>query len=542
MGNEKLMVVDGNSILNRAFYGLQGRNLLSTSYGLYTNAVYGFINIISRYIDEESPQYLCVAFDLKAPTFRHLEFEGYKAKRKGMPPELVVQVPVIKEVLDAMNIRRLEYEGYEADDIIGSISLCAERLGLDTVILTGDKDSFQLLSDKTKVKIPVTRAGKTDTEEYDLDRLKEKYGVTPIQFIDVKGLMGDPSDNIPGVPGIGEKTAISLIQEFDSIENLYENISKVERVTVKEKLETNKELAYTSKRLATIERNMPKMCDIHELKRSGFDKDELFKLFKKLEFNNFIEKFNLSPAADLDKTMGNVTNISKKEDIEKLKKDIVKNGWFSFYCPMKRNGNEFYRPVGIGISLDEDKIFYISFNADVSEELFFSEMKDVFEDETIKKTSHDANNLIVYLLSEGIKLAGYNFDTMIAAYIINPSSDTYSLKELAEFYLKKNIESIEELTGKGKNQIAIIDIPNDRLSFIAGIYARTISLLEDVLGKIISENNQKDLYHKIELPLVTVLANMEFEGFKVDRDGLIIFSAELEDRINELTDQIYELS
>ncbi len=542
MSSEKLMIVDGNSILNRAFYGMQGRNMLRTSKGRFTNAVYGFINIISKFIDEESPTYLCVAFDLKAPTFRHLEFEGYKAKRKPMPAELVEQVPLIKEVLDAMNIKRLEYEGYEADDIIGSISLDAEKSGMETIILTGDKDSFQLLSDKTKVKIPVTRMGKTDTEVYDLEKLKEKYGVTPLQFIDVKGLMGDPSDNIPGVPGIGEKTAITLIQEFDSIENLYENISDVTRETVKEKLTNNRELAFISKRLATIERNMPKMCDIHDLKRSGFDKDGLFILFKELEFKNFIDKFNLAPVINIEKTKSSVKNITKKEEIEDLKKNIIKNGSFAFYCPMRRDGNSFYKPVGAGISLGTEKSCYINFNGDISEDMFFDEMKGILENETIKKSSHDAKNLIVYLLSREIKLSGFAFDTMIAAYIIDPSSDTYTLKELAEKYLNRNIDSIDELTGKGKNQIAIIDIPNESLSFIAGIYAETISTLEEVLHKIIAENNQEDLYYKIELPLVTVLSNMEFEGFKVDRDGLITFSAELEDRINVLTDEIFELS
>ena len=210
MKKEKLMLIDGNSIINRAFYGLQGTKLLSTADGLYTNGIYGFVNILSKFLEEEKPQYLAVAFDLKAPTFRHKEYEGYKAKRKGMPPELAVQMPILKEVLDAMNINRLELEGYEADDIIGSISLCAEEQGMEVVIITGDKDQLQLISENIRVKLPITRGGKTETEEYDLNKLKERYGVTPIEFIDVKGLMGDVSDNIPGVAGIGEKTALDL--------------------------------------------------------------------------------------------------------------------------------------------------------------------------------------------------------------------------------------------------------------------------------------------------------------------------------------------
>ena len=293
MNSNKLMLIDGNSILNRAFYGLQGQNLLATSEGLYTNAVFGFISILYKYLDEEKPDFLCVAFDLKAPTFRHAEFDGYKAKRKGMPPELVVQVPIIKEVLDAMNIKRLEYEGFEADDIIGSVSYCAEKSNLDVVIVTGDKDSFQLISKTTRVKIPVTKFGKTETENYDLDKMLERYGITPTEFIDLKGLMGDTSDNIPGVRGIGEKTALELIKKYSTIDNLYQKLDQIDKKSVREKLESDKDMAFLSKRLATIERNMPEMCTIDELKRIEFNSEKLLNLFKKLEFKSFIDKFKL---------------------------------------------------------------------------------------------------------------------------------------------------------------------------------------------------------------------------------------------------------
>jgi len=226
MNSCRLMIIDGNSILNRAFYGLQGRYLLQTTDGLYTNAVYGFLNILFKYMEEEKPEYICVAFDLKAPTFRHIEYDMYKADRKGMPEELAVQVPVIKEVLDAMSIERMEKEGFEADDIIGSVSLYAEEKGFETVIITGDRDALQLASQNTRIKIPSTKSGKTETNEYNYDAVKRKYEVSPIQLIDVKGLMGDKSDNIPGVTGIGEKTALNLIKEFNSIEELYENIER----------------------------------------------------------------------------------------------------------------------------------------------------------------------------------------------------------------------------------------------------------------------------------------------------------------------------
>ena len=234
----KLMLVDGNSILNRAFYGLKGPGgqILQTSRGEYTNAVYGFLNILNMYLETENPGYLCVAFDLKAPTFRHRQYDQYKATRTGMPEELASQVPLIKEVLGAMNILCLEREGYEADDLIGSVSLCAEKEGLDVVIVTGDRDALQLASDRTRILMPVTKGGKTETKEYTRATIKEEYGIEPAQFIDVKGLMGDTSDNIPGIKGIGEKTALALVQEFGSIENLFSNLDKVGKESIKSKL------------------------------------------------------------------------------------------------------------------------------------------------------------------------------------------------------------------------------------------------------------------------------------------------------------------
>ena len=250
MNTEKFMIIDGNSILNRAFYGMR---LLSTSDGVFTNAVLGFLNIMQKYQKEVEPQYLCVTFDLKAPTFRHKEFDGYKATRKGMPQELVMQVPLIKEVLDAMNITRLEVEGYEADDIIGSLANGAKNAGVDVVIVTGDRDSLQLVDTNVLVKIPKTRMGKTETEDYTVERIKEDFlGLTPKELIDVKGLQGDSSDNIPGVAGVGEKTALALISEFKSIENLYDNIDKVSKKGVREKLIKDKDMAFLSKKLGTI--------------------------------------------------------------------------------------------------------------------------------------------------------------------------------------------------------------------------------------------------------------------------------------------------
>ena len=254
----KLVVIDGNSIMNRAFYGLSGRNMLMTKDGIHTNAVFGFLTILFKILSEDKPDYLVVAFDLRAPTFRHKMYDGYKAQRKGMPDELAEQMPIIKEVLDAMNISRIEMEGFEADDILGPLSKKAKAKNIETILFTGDRDSFQLIEDGITVKMPVTKGGKTETEIYNSEKIYEKYGVSPIELIEVKGLMGDASDNIPGVPGIGEKTALSYIQEFKTIDNLYENLdSDVVKPKARISLKENKDLAYLSRTLAVINTDIP---------------------------------------------------------------------------------------------------------------------------------------------------------------------------------------------------------------------------------------------------------------------------------------------
>jgi len=542
MVSEKLMLVDGNSILNRAFYGLQGSQLLATSDGLYTNAVYGFINILHKFLEEEKPQYLCVAFDLKAPTFRHKEFEGYKAKRKGMPSELAVQVPVIKEVLDAMNIKRIEYEGYEADDIIGSLSLCAEKDGMEVIILTGDRDSLQLATSTTRIKIPTTRSGKTETEEYDQDRILEYYGITPSQFIDVKGLMGDQSDNIPGVPGIGEKTALELIKRFESIDKLYENIDRIEKKGVREKLEANKELALLSKRIATIERGMPHLCDMEELKRRRFNDEKLYELFKRLEFKSLIDKFNLGKTAHVDVKQVQVSCVRTLEELQVIKDAVLTKKELSIFYLMDKLDTFSSKLAGLSITLGKEKTFYISFDTYKAERSFLDMFREIIEDKGIRKYGHDMKNLIVYLKRKGISFNGLAFDTMIAAYILNPSRDTYTVSELAEEYLGISMESLEKMSGKGKNYISYGNMPLESISHAAGAYSEAVGQLRDVLEKNIAENGQEELYYNIELPLVEVLADMEYHGFKVDTEGLKSFSAELEERINSLTGEIFSLA
>lgn len=547
MSAEKLMLIDGNSILNRAFYGLQGSQLLATSEGVYTNAIFGFINILNRYMEEEKPQYISVAFDLKAPTFRHKEFEGYKAKRKGMPPELAVQLPYMKEILTAMNIKILQLEGFEADDILGSISLCGEQMGLDVVVVTGDKDSLQLASEKTRIKMPITRSGKTETQEYDGKAVFENFGVTPCEYIDVKGLMGDQSDNIPGVAGIGEKTALTLIQEYKSIENLYEHIDDISKKGVREKLENGKDMAFLSKRLATIDRNMPKLCEIDELKIVPYDNNRLFELFQKLEFRSFIEKMKLTSTPENEEVEAVIIKCAEDiDEIYEIIKSIEEAECFALYHMIEKVDNFTNKLTGISFSWAKQdctvSTIYFDLANCLKEEDFLKLCKNLFENENVKKYGHDLKPFIVYLKQKGIEFRGMAFDTLVGAYLLNASKESYTLNELAFEYLNMNINSLESLTGKGKSFKSYTELGRAEMSSAAGIRSEIIFKIWEKLNSLILENGQQELFYDIELPLVSVLADMEYWGFKVNPEGLNELSHELKIKINDLTSSICELA
>ena len=293
---EKLVVIDGNSILNRAFYGIMSSKMLQTADGTYTNAVYGFLAIMFKLLEDIQPEYMVVAFDVKHPTKRHEMYKEYKGTRKGMPDELAAQMPIIKEVLEAMNIKVIEKEGYEADDILGTLAKHSEKKGIKVTLLTGDRDSFQLDSDNITIRIPRTKGGKTETENFDRSKILEVYGIEPEKLIEVKGLMGDSSDNIPGVAGVGEKTALNLIKEFGSIDNIYSKLEQGEQVAkgkLKEKLENGKDMAILSRELGRIDVNAPINKELSDFKVRDWDYSKVLELFKKLKFNRYIERFNL---------------------------------------------------------------------------------------------------------------------------------------------------------------------------------------------------------------------------------------------------------
>ena len=516
----KLVVIDGNSIMNRAFYGLSGRNMLTTKKGVPTNAIYGFLTILFKILNEDKPDYLTVAFDLKAPTFRHKMYDGYKAQRKGMPDELATQMPIIKEVLDAMNISRIEMEGFEADDILGTLAKKAKKQGIEVILFTGDRDSFQLIEDGINVKLPVTKGGKTETEIYDEEKIQEKYGVMPVDLINVKGLMGDTSDNIPGVPGIGEKTALGFIQKFKTIENLYENIDDtIVKPKAKEALTEFKDLAFLSRTLATINTDIPLEFS-EEYKVREVNNEKLYEIFNELEFSSFIKRLNLVPGAN------SVT--IEFEPVEGKKSDVsILNtlSEFAFYI-------SYEKPYQIGIYSDKGTFCLESVDKD-------SLFKAVFECGA-KKYGIYTKPLYIELKDMGIKLKNLTFDLNIAEYIVDALNVS---KSIEEFIDKKYGFDINTLKEAKENQISLFETESkvDNNKYVCSI-AKMIWEQKDSYLEEIKKNNQEKLFNEIEMPLIEVLADMQIAGMKVDKERLKNYGIELQTKINFLAEEIKRLA
>ena len=512
---KKLLILDSNSILNRAFYGVR---YLSAKDGTPTNAIYGFLNILLKLIKEQEPDYICAAFDVKAPTFRHKQYEGYKAQRKPMPEGLAAQMPLAKDVLRAMGVTILEKEGYEADDIIGTVARLCEESEISCFIATGDKDDLQLASDKTKVILTVTKSGYNETIIYDDKAVKEKYNVTPTEFIDVKALMGDPSDNIPGVKGVGEKTAMSLIEKHHSIEYIYENIDGIGlKGAMLQKMKDGREMAFMSKELATINRNTPIEFNAEECVFDGFENNgELYEILKRLELNSIIKKLDLSGG----------DNVKENEDIFKD---------FSYQVGDKNmiNGDK----VTVVLDFDGDNISSaavgVGNNAVVLNEQ--DDIKELLEDDSIAKVMFDVKEAIVKLNGR-IDIKNISDDTAIAAYLVDPAKNEYTIEKLASEYFGTVIEKPEV------KQLSLLDdVETDRSEYLAKC-AVALGVLNERIGDKIKENGQEKLYNEVELPLVTVLAHLEINGFLVDDNQLKEFADKLGEKIDALTNEIYMLA
>lgn len=511
---KKLLIIDSNSLINRAFYGVR---FLSSHDGTPTNAVYGFFMTLMKLIDDNKPDYICAAFDLKAPTFRHKMYADYKAQRKPMPDGLREQIPLCKDILKKMNVNILELEGYEADDIIGTVSRLCDEGGVECLIATGDKDDLQLASANTKVLLTITKSGLTETESYDNEKVYEKYGVTPNEFIDVKALMGDASDNIPGVSGIGEKTALSLIIKAKSIENLYENIDAFGITPANyNKLINGKDSAVLSKTLATIDRYVPIDFDFSKNEISDFSQSsELYEALKKLDLNKLIARMGVKKAEILpsvDFLKGTKTCvIETKSEFLSFCEEVKKTKEVS--CIFELDSG---RIAAAGIATG--KLGATVYPNDSFRDDFYSFLKD----ESIKKYCVDVKDTLV-----NNEINGIACDIAISAYLINPAHPVYNIDSLALEYLGYEFEEEKQVSLFGENE---------------QVYAKkalAIMPIWEINLKKLKENGQESLYFDVELPLVEVLADMQKQGILIDKDQLAEFSDYLKARIDSLTDSIY---
>ena len=535
----KLMVIDGNSIVNRAFYGVSQN--LTTREGLPTNAIFGFLNILLKLLDEEQPEGLAVAFDMRAPTFRHKAFAGYKAQRKGMPEELAVQMPVLKEVLDAMNIRRYELEGWEADDLLGTMSRVNAAQEGDTVIVTGDKDSLQLIDEHTTVKLVTTRMGQTTTRNVTPEDFRAEYGFDPIHMIDLKALMGDSSDNYPGVKGVGEKTAMALIQKYRSVDAIYEKLPDIEAkpAAVKKLIEGEAD-ARLSYDLAVIRCDAP--MDFHpaDAARRSFNGPVLYEKLLNLEFNKLIDKLKLTPGP------AGAESTQEPEEVQVTAVPVLTEADFAAALP-KWEGADCVAVMplpnfaGVAVSLSEDDgtRAYLYDIRSASYEGDYRALLTALFSGKVKKVAHGVKELCRDLLDEGIEGAGFVFDTELAAYLLDPTAGSYELRKLAMSYFKKEVE----LNAAYKDETAFSLLDD-------GLKARTawyedVAWIEAFYGLFrpkLEEFGLMSVLTDIELPLCPVLARMEKAGVLVDGRALSDFGKQLQTGIDVLMEEIYALA
>lgn len=517
---KKILLLDGNSLAYRAFFALP---LLTNENGIHTNAVYGFTMMLQRILDEEKPTHMMVAFDAGKTTFRHETFSEYKGGRQKTPPELSEQFPYLRKLIDAYRIKQYELPNYEADDIIGTLSLEAEKQGDEVIVISGDKDLTQLASPSTTVYI--TRKGITDIEKYTVDHIKEKYGLTPLQIIDMKGLMGDSSDNIPGVPGVGEKTALKLLAAHGSVEGVYEAIEQ-QKGKMKEKLVANEDLAYISKKLATIERQAPVEVKIDELGYEGPDQDELIRIWNELAFKSLLEKMEYTA----EETVKEELEFSVATEVQP---SILKDE-MAVHLEMYDEHYHTCDLLGVALS-DETDTYVIPMDVAKESETF----KAWLADPSKKKYMSDSKASTAAFLRSEIELDGVDFDLMLGAYIVNPSLTYTDMANIVLEYGYTDVSTNEQVYGKGaKKKVPEDDILNEHIAR----KARAIWKVRDTIIKKLEENQQFDLYDKLELPLATVLGKMESLGVKVDRAQLSDMGEELAAKLKTIESEIYSLA
>lgn len=539
--SEKLVLIDGHSILNRAFFGIPD---LTNSEGLHTNAVYGFLNILFKILDEEQPDYLTVAFDVHAPTFRHKMYDAYKGTRKPMAEELRQQVPLMKEMLTAMGVTIVEKEGYEADDLLGTIAKQSEAQGLEVSIVSGDRDLLQLASDHIKIRIPKTKRTGTEIEDYLAKDVVEKYQVTPLQFIDVKALMGDSADNIPGVPGIGEKTATALIVSYGSIENAHDHLEEIKPNRAKQNLSEHYDMAQMSKELATIEIHAPIEYSLEDAKLGNLFTEEAYLMCKRLEFKNMLSRFDIDAPKNLAEE--HFTFVTDKKQISDIFKKAKKAGHIGC-CLLPGEGiiteqlSLFEQPKeqqvieGMSIAFSEEDIYYLSAGTEVSAEELLEEIRELSGGQTKVSVMDLKETLKTLPLPENDRY----FDASVAAYLLNPLKNDYPYEDLAKDYAGLMIPSKTDLLGKESPVKAKQAKPEAFLKYIC--YMAYIPWkTRDRLLEELNNTGMQTLYDTIELPLVYTLSDMEKEGVHVDAEELKRYGEELAAQIAVLEKEIYE--
>ena len=536
---EKVLLIDGNSIMNRAFYGIMGNKMLTTKDGHYTNAIYGFLSIMFKNMEEVEPTYMLIAFDSKtAADTRKKMYEGYKKHRHSMPNELAEQMPIIKEILTAMNIKVIEMPDYEGDDILGTLAKRFAHKDKDVYILSGDRDLFQLIEDHITVRIPRTKMGKTETEIYTKEKVEEEYGLEPIDLIEVKALMGDSSDEIPGVPNVGPKTGTSLIKQFKTIANLYKALHEgtIELTSkLKDTLIKNQDLAELSKELGTININAPIKEDLEDVKIVDWDREKVAEIFKRINFNRFIERFNLDKEINAKKEAIKINVIEKS--IDELVSFIDENLVFYLETTSSNDESRIIKKdiLGIGIYEKNGNIIYTKLNG--KEDIL--KLKNVMENKSINKISYNIKEDYVLLKEYEINMQGIKYDADIAVYILNPTNTKHNIKDIASQYLDIDLDDLipkkEDMQLNMFEQVK--DISNKEE---VGAFVYALNSLYTITMKKMREDGSIKLFEEIEMPLVRVLGDMQFNGMKTQKQEIENFGKELKERLEKVKKEIYE--
>ena len=522
----KLLLIDGNSIMNRAFYGIPD---MTTNDGRHTNAIYGFLNIILKVIEEEQATHICVAFDLKKKTFRHEMYEAYKGTRKGMPEELHEQMPRIKEILQAMHIRIVEQEGFEADDLIGTLSKKGEREGFAVTILSGDRDLLQLATDTVLVRIPKTKHGKTEVEDYYAKNVVETYGVTPLIFIDMKGLMGDTSDNIPGVPGIGEKTAAKLLAEYGDLDGVYAAVDSMKASKMKQNLIENKDLAYLSKTLATIKLDCPIPFEFSEATYHDPFNAEAYTLFEDLELKSFYKRFSVEKKEEL---IFETVLIDEIDGYNALLAKLQKAKEVSFAW-ITQDGEA----LGVAVCMDLEHVYLIRFMMFITEAMVADNLLALSRDYQVQLACMHVKKLLSFL---DFHEEDAVFDAGLAAYLLQPNQSEYEYDTLAKVYLDVTLPSEKEMLGKEK--LGYFSFEDEKVQKWMAYQAIVPYKIKSVLREKLKETGMESLYDEMELPCLYALYEMEKNGIRVDGEALRQYGKKLRTRIEELTAEIHAMA